>query len=53
VVEKDACKSKKLKCKYLDISGKEFRAHIKNRKYFKFADIDLQKYIFRFKNIFS
>ena len=53
VVEKNACKLKKLNCDYIDISGKEFRKNIKNKTYFKFADIDLQKYIFRFKNIFS
>ena len=43
----------KKKCKYENISGKTFRKYIKNKKYFAFADKDLQNYIFKFKNIFS
>lgn len=53
IVEKGACKYKKKKCKYENISGKTFRKYIKNKKYFAFADKDLQNYIFKFKNIFS
>jgi len=53
VVEKNVCKFANMNCNYLDISGKKFRDHIRKKTYFKYADIDLQKYIFKFKDIFS
>jgi hypothetical protein len=39
------CKRKKL----LDISGTDFRKHIVDKKIFKHARIDMQKYIHKFK----
>ena len=39
------CKNKKL----LDISGTDFRKHIVDKKIFKHARIDMQKYIHKFK----
>ena len=50
IVEKGAVNTKK-KCKYENISGKTFRKYIKNKNTLHLL-IDLQNYIFKFKNIF-
>jgi ATP sulfurylase len=47
---------KNITCKHnllADISGTDFRECIKKKKYFKYANYDMQKFIFKLKNIFE